>query len=457
MTTIKVYSGGVASGDSFQLSGGSLSKPSKEKLVPQSTSDRQTRPWWTAIVSGMASYIDAAAIVSFGTAMVLYQSAIGLTPGEIGLASGGLTFGIAFGAIFGGRLGDRFGRRPIFTITMVLIIGSTIALALAGSFPVIISSAVVLGIATGADLPVSLSTISEAASDENRGKLIGFSHLLWASGIIVCSFLSAGVASMGRLGAQILFVHITVVAALVLVGRLTIPESATWLTARNERRRGVATVRADRASIKDLLSVSYRTPFLGLLGFYALTNLAANTGGQFGSYLLVNAGGVDLQTATLIGLPFIPLGIVGALWFMKIADSSKRFTYFTVGAICWVVSQLVYAVFGISLATAIVAGLVGLVGTTFAFEGIMKVWTQEQFPTLLRTTAQGTIIAIARLFAAALATVTPLLVALSPNLFYLFLAIVIAVGCGLAWKVFRTRDGHNEFNSETQDETVSVL
>ncbi|MEV4954073.1 MFS transporter [Paenarthrobacter nitroguajacolicus] len=422
--------------------------------MSQIPSGRTTRPWWTAVVSGMASYIDAAAIVSFGTAMVLYQAVLGLTPGEIGLASGGLTLGIAFGAIIGGRLGDRFGRRPVFTVTMVLIIGAALALAFAGSFPVIMIAALLLGLGTGADLPVSLSTISEAASDQNRGKLIGFSHLLWAAGIIVCSFLSAGVASLGQLGAQILFFHIAVVAVLVLIGRLTIPESTTWLVARDERRRRIKTVRADRASVKDLLRGSYRTPFLALLGFYALTNLAANTGGQFGSYLLVNAGGVDLQTATLIGLPFIPLGIVGALWFMKIADSSKRFTYFKIGAICWVASQLVYVVFGISLTTAIIAGLIGLVGSSFASEGIMKVWTQEQFPTLLRTTAQGTIIAVARLFAALLATVTPLLVALSPNLFYLFLAIVIAAGCGIAWKVFMTRDRHDEFNTEAQKDMV---
>ncbi|MGX9346579.1 MFS transporter [Microbacterium sp. KNMS] len=424
--------------------------------MSQLAQDRRNRPWWTAVVSGMASYIDAAAIVSFGTAMVLYQAAIGLTPAEIGLASGGLTLGIAVGAIVGGRLGDRFGRRPVFTVTMILIIASATALALAGSFPVILAAALVLGVATGADLPVSLSTISEAASDDNRGRLIGFSHLLWAVGIIACSFLSAGVASLGQLGAQILFIHIAVVAALVMVGRLTIPESSAWLVARDERRRGIQTVRADRASVKDLLRGPYRTPFLGLLGFYALTNLAANTGGQFGSYLLVNAGGVDLQTATLIGLPFIPLGIFGALWFMKIADSPKRFTYFTVGAVCWVASQLVYAVFGVSLLTAIISGLISIAGTSFAFEAIMKVWTQEQFPTLVRTTAQGTIIAVARLFAAALATVTPLLVEMSPNLFYLFLALVIAVGCTIAWVVFRTRDRHDEFDTEDEADKVAI-
>lgn len=425
--------------------------------MSQVRTSRPIRPWWVALVSGMASYIDAAAIVSFGTAMVLLQAAIGLTPGEIGLASGGLTLGIAIGALVGGRLGDRFGRRPVFTVTMILIIVSASALAFAGSFPVIMTAAVVLGFATGADLPVSISTISEAASDANRGRLIGFTQLLWAVGIIVCAFLSAGVASLGQLGAQILFLHIAVISALVLAARLTIPESEVWITARDERRQGIKTVRADRASVMDLLRGSYRTPFLALMGFYALTNMAANTGGQFGSYLLVNAGGVDLQTATLIGLPFLPLGIIGALWFMKIADSPKRFIYFTVGSVCWVVAQLVYVFFGINLTTAIIAGLIGIGGTVFASEGIMKIWTQEQFPTLLRSTAQGSIIAVARLFAAALATVTPLLVAWSPTMFYLFLAVILAVGCTIGWVAFRGRDQHDEFDVEAQKEAVAAV
>jgi len=47
----------------------------------------------------------------------------------------------------------------------------------------------------------------------------------------------------------------------------------------------------------------------------------------------------------------------------------------------------------------------------FAFEAILKVWTQESFPTLLRSTAQGTIVSVARVLAAAIALVTPSLAA----------------------------------------------
>lgn len=72
---------------------------------------KQTNPWYIGTVSGMASYIDSAAIVSSGTALVIYSKTIGVTAGQIGIFSGVLTLCIALGAFFGGRLGDMFGRK----------------------------------------------------------------------------------------------------------------------------------------------------------------------------------------------------------------------------------------------------------------------------------------------------------------------------------------------------------
>ncbi|WP_432700022.1 hypothetical protein ACRUMN_00730 [Kluyvera cryocrescens] len=66
---------------------------------------KQPNPWYVGVVSGMASYIDSAAIVSNGTALVIYQKALGITSSEIGVLSGLLTLCIALGAFFGGRTG----------------------------------------------------------------------------------------------------------------------------------------------------------------------------------------------------------------------------------------------------------------------------------------------------------------------------------------------------------------
>lgn len=420
---------------------------------------RTPRLWWVSVVSGMASYIDAAAIVSFGIAIVIYQKALGLSPAEVGALSGALTFGIALGALVGGRLGDRFGRRPVFAFTMVLIAVGAVDLTLAPSFPLLLAGTVLVGLGTGADLPVSLATISEAADDSNRGKMIGFSNILWLAGIIASIVISTFVGNMGRVGGQILYAHIGVVAIIVLIARLTIPESDVWLRARQERASGVATIRADRASVRDLLRKPYAGPFFGLMVFYALLNLAANTAGQFRTYLLVNVAGTDVSTASLLGLVTLPLALLGYVWFMKVADSPARFTYFKAGAVFYVVSLLVPAVFGFSVTTSVISGVLAAVGGSFAFEGIMKVWSQEAFPTLLRTTAQGAIIAVARVLAAVLASVTPVVLAsVGANTFYAFLSVAAAVGLITAWAVFRGRAAQNEFDTEGQsDPAVAQL
>lgn len=145
----------------------------------------------------MASYIDSAAIVSSGTALVIYQKTMGITALQIGILSGLLTLSIAAGAFGGGRLGDRIGRRNVFIITMAMIFIGTLALAFGLNFPFPVLGTLLVGLATGADLPVSLATISEAANDENRGKIIGLSNLLWLVGIGATMGISAIVGDWG--------------------------------------------------------------------------------------------------------------------------------------------------------------------------------------------------------------------------------------------------------------------
>ena len=139
-----------------------------------------------------------------------------------------------------------------------------------------------------------------------------------------------------------------------------------------------------------------------------------------------------------------------AILFLRIVDTRFRMPIFYVGAVCCVLSTLIPAVIGVSVATLLVWQTLGAIGGAFAFEAILQVWTQESFPTLLRSTAQGTIISVARVLAALLALVTPRLAAAGPQGLFLILTVLIAIGMAAA--IFAFRKGfRNEFSLEAED------
>lgn len=410
-------------------------------------------PWWVAIICGMASYIDAAAIVSSGTALVLYQHSIGITESQIGILSAALTLSIAAGAFTGGSLGDRFGRRTVFLCTMAMIALGALLLILAPGFGALLAGMILMGLGTGADLPVSLASISEAAADHHRGKLVGFSQILWFGGIIGANVAGIIAGSLGRLGGQIMFAHVAVVALVVMVARLSVPESAAWSTARRERRAGADTLRARRTGILDVLrDRTLLVPFLAIVGFYTLTNIGANTGGQFGTYIGVNVVGLSVQMQSALGIVMLGIGMLGAWGFMRVVDTPWRMRAYAAGALLLAGSYLIPVLFGFTLVPWIAQSFFNAIGGAFAFEAIMKVWSQESFPTLLRSTVQGYVIAVARVVAAAVALFTPTLMH-TPGLAYFLIAAVVAIGLACGWAGFR-RPRLDAFSQE--DAAVSV-
>ncbi|MCS2168584.1 MFS transporter [Scandinavium manionii] len=408
---------------------------------------KQPNPWYVGVVSGMASYIDSAAIVSNGTALVIYQKTLKTTAAEIGVLSGVLTLCIALGAFFGGRLGDYYGRRRVFIITMAMVLIGTLLLAFSSSFSALLIGTIFVGLATGADLPVSLATISEAATDKNRGKIIGLSNLLWFAGICTTMAISALAGGWGKTGAQILYLHVGLVAGVLLILRWSLPESPMWLVAQKERRSGKATVRAQKNSYADLIRGKYLWPFIALCLFYMFTNLAANTGGQFGTYVAVNVVGISVEKNALWNLLVMPVGVLSGLLFMKMVDTKNRMPVFIIGACFFAGGFLMPVLLHFSPASWLCFLLFTAIGSGMAFEGMMKVWSQESFPTMLRATAQGAIVGIARLTCGILAFVTPVLLDAGPTVLYTLLTAIVASGMFIGWLCFHGKP-RNEFSSE---------
>jgi hypothetical protein len=141
--------------------------------------------------------------------------------------------------------------------------------------------------------------------------------------------------------------------------------------------------------------------------------------------------------ASAISLALQFVSIVLAIVFMRVVDGPNRMRWYVLGAIGFAGYFSIPAILGIHVWTLALGNAIGTLGIAFAFEGIYKVWTQEKFPTLLRATAQGMTISLARLLAAGVALYTPLLLDAGPRVLFATLAALIAVATTIGYTINR--------------------
>jgi inositol transporter-like SP family MFS transporter len=391
--------------------------------------------WKVAILAGMASYLDAGAIVTNGATIVLYKDQFGLGAGTIGILSALLTLLFAVGALVGGRLGDRFGRRKVFTVTMIGLAVGIGLMAGAQNVAMLYAATIIVGFSIGADLPVSMAMINEEAPPGAKARLVAFSHVLWMLAIGVVFALQALVGDLGVLGGRIMWLHLLVVAVTVLVLRSTMPESKEWTAARVRAEKGeledVEGHRLDAGS--ELMRRPFVFPLIALGLFYGVVNLSANTGGQFATLLYTELAGVSVSTAGALSLAVLGISFASALMFMRIIERPNRMAFFLVGGILYILAQALPLIFGVSVWTLVAWQALGGIGGAFAGEPMWKIWSQELFPTLLRSSAQGATTFFTRVLAAAVALWTPLLIEVGPPLLFAFLTVCVAFTTAVGW------------------------
>lgn len=408
-------------------------------------------PWRVAIIAGLASFVDGAALSANGIALVIYQQTIGLTPNQVGLLTAVVTVGLAIGSAFGGRLGDVFGRRKVFIITMAMIVLGSLGPTFSTNFWVMFAGLAVLGLGVGADLPVSLATIAEAANDKNRGAMLVFTQVLWVTASLVVILITSQIGGQGRIAGQVLYGLIAVVGTIGLLLRLTVPESPLWLRSQEERRLGIHTIRADKAQVRDLLRPPFRRPFLVLLAFFALVSIPGNIYASYAPYLAANVAGIPVQDFTGYLVIAFPLGFLTLGLFMKLVGTRLRLPLVIAGGLLIAVALLIPVVFGITLVTLVLGvALMGGVGAVLCGDPITRVWANESFPTMLRSTGQGFVFTFGRLVVAGLSAIAPAVIAFSPNVFYIGLAAAALLGVLVAGFGFRGGRIANEFQHEQE-------
>ncbi len=372
-----------------------------------------------AVAAGIGSMLGSGIIVGLSATITVWQKGLGLDAGQVGILSGVMTFAIAFGSLFGGRLADKIGRVLVFNwINLLYAIGAAICV-IAPNFTVLLVGLVIAGLASGADLPISMTVVShDAPNDKVAAQLVSTTQVFWQIGVFI-SFICAFLVStmQGATGGRVVFAILAVFAVVAWAWRLFSPTFRRFHEEADARHAaaGVAACSGEKVSVFKMLFAGNTTSrmllgfFLAITIFYCGWNLLANTWGQFQTYMFVQASASQsLATGLGIVLNFITLALNIA--FASIAGGKYRDRLFFVGMAISIVAMICLAMGGTNLWVIVGATALMNFGSPFAGEAMYKVWTQESFPIEIRASIQGFINGFSRLLCGLFALITPMLV-----------------------------------------------
>ena len=399
---------------------------------------------WTAL-AGMASYTDAGSIVALAAGLALWQEYLGLSSTTLGLlaALGPNAFGAAIGALIGGRLGDLFGRKRIYQYDLLVYAFGILLIVFSLNLPMLLIGTFIVGVAVGADVPTSLALIGEFSPSKARGRLMGLSQVAWSLGPIVVFVLAFVLTPLDLLGNRIVFAHLFVVAIVTWALRRGMVESAIWTAASGageaepttdpEAQPEEAGVPADPLAASRLRNL-FLGPTLAAMVFtatvYLFWNLAAGTFGVFSPYILKSLGTQSQAASVALSCAgFVVTLVVVVLVFMPFSDRSDRSRriMWGVGALLNVASVAQLLIFPFNTVSAIALVVLFGIGAAIAGEPFYKTWSQELFPTMLRTTAQGLTFGVARALLGIWSFFVPVLASLSIRPVALILMIFLLI------------------------------
>jgi putative MFS transporter len=189
--------------------------------------------WWLATAG---KFFEGLIVFMGGIALPLVAEQFALAPRERGLVAAATLLGILIGALALGGLADRWGRRPVFIAAMGLLLVGLLAAAFSPGPAALVGSLLLIGLALGADYPTGHLLISETIPAAIRGRLVLGSFSFQAVGAVAGTVLAAQVlAFRPALEAwRLLYLLPVPAVALVLAGRLLLPESSPWLVSQGD-------------------------------------------------------------------------------------------------------------------------------------------------------------------------------------------------------------------------------
>lgn len=323
-------------------------------------------------------------IQAIGVAAPKLIPALGLTPGQAGIAFGGGMAGLVVGALVGGWLADRMGRKLLLAAAVALFGLATLGTMMAPDYPLLLAARLATGLGLGVAMPVLVAIALEVSDPERRTR---------TATTIFCGMPAGGASS--ALFASVAFEHLDWRSIFLLGGVLPLllvpalllmmPETRAERSAAAERPEGgLATLFGGGRALVTLLV--WATYGLTLLVLYLLLNWLPS---------LVTARGLPATAGAQAAMAFNLASIAGALTLGRVVDR--------VGArlpVPLAYLGLLAAMIGLALSQALAPILVCaaaagfcLLGAQYSLYGV----TPMYYPAASRGLATGASVAVGRL------------------------------------------------------------
>jgi len=260
------------------------------------------------------------------------KSELGASYIELGFALtvSGITSFVAQAPI--GYLCDRIGSLRVLLAGLVLGGLALILLSLHLSYPWLIGSAVLLGLANSVYHPADYAILAANIDQSRMGRAFSIHTFAGYAGTAVAPFFMAGLtAATGGYSALIVTGMVGPAAALLLVG-LAIPDARAEVEIVDGKRQARATI---------------LSPALILLTvFFLLLSLSINGINNFGIVALMGGYGAPFSTASLALTAFLTASAIGVLAGGLLADRTRSHGQFA--AACFAVNAVLVVIIALA-------------------------------------------------------------------------------------------------------------
>ncbi|MDF2791934.1 MAG: metabolite transporter [Neobacillus sp.] len=186
--------------------------------------------------TGGGAFIDGYIIGIIAVALSILQPQFDMSLVEASFLGIATLVGMFFGGLGGGYLTDLIGRKKMYILDLLIFVIASALQYFATDPMQLIVLRFILGVAVGADNPISSTYMAEFAPRKNRGGLLGGLVGLWFVGYGVSFLVGYLMLPLGDDSWRWMLASSAVPAIICLLGRLNMPESPVWLASKGKEK-----------------------------------------------------------------------------------------------------------------------------------------------------------------------------------------------------------------------------